>query len=55
MPGALKNIKIRNAMKYAVKSKQNLDGIQTLANDPLVTYQVVGNGGKKIKRPKKIR
>lgn len=45
---------MRNAMKYAVKSKQNLDGIQTMANDPLVTYQVVGNGGKKIKRPKKF-
>lgn len=42
-------------MKYAVKSKQNLDGVHTLTGDPLVTYQVVGNGGKKIKRPKKIR
>ena len=42
-------------MKYTVKSKQNLDGIQTMTGDPLVTYQVVGNGGKEIKRPKKIR
>jgi hypothetical protein len=42
-------------MKYTAKSKQDLDGIRTLTGDPLVTYQVVGNGGKKIKRPKKIR
>lgn len=42
-------------MKYAVKSKQDLDDIQTLTGDPLVTYQVVGNGGKKIKRPKNFR
>lgn len=42
-------------MKYTVKSKQNLDGVQTLANDPLVTYQVVGNSSKKIKHSKKRR
>ena len=40
-------------MKYAVKSKQDLDGVQTLAGDPPVTYQVVGNGGKKIKTSRK--
>lgn len=27
-------------MKYTVKSKQNLDGVQRLTGDPLVTYQV---------------
>lgn len=40
-------------MKYAVKSKQNLDGVQTLTGDPLVTYQVVGGGATKVKRLKK--
>lgn len=36
-------------MKHQKKSKQNLDGIQTLTNDPLVTYQVVGGGTTKVK------
>ena len=40
-------------MKYLTKSKQNLDGVQTLTDDPLATYQVVDGGVKKIKRPKK--
>lgn len=34
-------------MKYTTKSKLNLDGVQTLTNDPLATYQVVG-GNKKM-------
>lgn len=42
-------------MKYTAKDKQDLDGVQTLTGDPLITYQVVGNGGKKIKRPKNFR
>ena len=50
MPGASETIKRRNTMKYAVKSKQNLDGVQTLTGDPLVTYQVVnGKNGKRTK------
>lgn len=40
-------------MKYSTKSKQNLDGVQTLTDNPLATYQVVGSGVKKIKRSKK--
>lgn len=36
-------------MKRPKKSKQNLDGVQTLTNDPLVTYQVVGGGATKVK------
>lgn len=31
-------------MKRQEKSKQNLDGVQTLTNDQLATYQVVGGG-----------
>lgn len=34
-------------MKYTVKSKQDLDGVQTLTGDPLVTYQVVGRKEQK--------
>lgn len=41
-------------MKYTAKSKQNLDGVQTLTGDPLATYQVAGDGknqaGKFAKR-----
>ena len=40
-------------MKRQKKSKQNLDGVQTLTNDPLATYQVVGGGATKVKRLKK--
>lgn len=40
-------------MKYSTKSKQDLDGVQTLTGDPLATYQVVGGNVKKIKRSKK--
>ena len=40
-------------MKYQVKSKQNLDGVQTLTDDPLATYRIVGGDVKKIKRSKK--
>lgn len=40
-------------MKYTVKSKQNLDGVQTLANDPLATYQVASCSKRKAKRAKK--
>lgn len=40
-------------MKLQEKSKQNLDGVQTLTNDQLATYQVAGNGVKKIKHLKK--
>lgn len=34
-------------MKYTVKSKQNLDGIQTLTGDPLATYQVANSNNTK--------
>jgi hypothetical protein len=40
-------------MKRQKQSKQNLDGVQTLTNDPLATYQVVGGGATKVKRLKK--
>lgn len=31
-------------MKYTAKGKQNLEGIRTLTNDPIATYQVAGVG-----------
>lgn len=40
-------------MKYSTKSKQNLDGVQTLTDDPLATYRIVDGNVKKIKRSKK--
>lgn len=39
-------------MKDTVKDKQNLEGILTLTNDPLATYQVAG-GGKQQTKPTK--
>lgn len=36
-------------MKYTAKGKQNLEGIRTLTNDPLATYQVAGGEKKQAK------
>lgn len=41
-------------MKYTAKGKQNLEGIRTLTNDPLATYQVAG-GKQQTKPPKRIK
>jgi hypothetical protein len=36
-------------MKYTAKDKQNLEGIHTLTNDPLATYQVTSGNKTQVK------
>lgn len=40
-------------MKYTAKGKQSLEGIRTLTNDPLATYQVAGNN--KVQAKKRLK
>lgn len=39
-------------MKYTVKSKQNLDGVQTLTGDSLATYQMAGGENQAVRYTK---